>query len=522
MRAHHHPGLSEPVEDGPAKSPLARSVLDKLGQTGWVLTLLLTACATTPEPVVTKPQPGLIAEPTRTSTERQLPEALRVDPTKIVAKPMDLELKQPELVTLPNGLTLYLLEDHTTPLVLVRAMLPIGTVDEPADKLGLTVVTAALLAEGGAGKRSPDELDELLEFHGANLGSGAGEENSQVSLSVRSEDVTTLLPVFADVLQRPRFEAARFDVSINRFLESIRRREDRPDGVAARALGKAVFGPSSPLAREATEATVKAITLADVKKLYATHFGPKRTRLVITGDFDRKTLVDAVKKELGSWKGGEPPARSWAKTEPLQRRVIIVPRKVAQAKVRLGGPGYVRGSPLEFPLRLANTSLGTFGIGRLYREIRDERGLAYSAYSSVGPGPTTGLFQAGFDTKPEQVAEALEVATRLIHDLGTSAPLTDAELSTARDVSVNAFAFRFDTPSKIAWERATYDFFGYPQNYLATWRDRIGAVTAAQASEASRQFDDGLQIVIVGPPEKLGDLSRFGPVSTITDVEQFR
>jgi zinc protease len=489
-----------------------------------LLAAVISSCATppTPPPVVTRPQPGLESAPTRTPPLRQLPPALAVDPTKLTPAPLELDLKQPEVLTLPNGLTLYLLEDHTTPLVLFRAVLPVGSIDDPAGKLGLASVMASLLSEGGAGARSAEAVDQLLEQQAADLGSGAGEEYSTASLSVRAEDAATLLPVFADVLQRPRFEQARFEIAVNRLREGIRRREDRPDGVASRALSKAVFGPASLLGREATDATVQALTRDDVLKLYAAAVGPRRSRLVITGDFDRAALLEQVRQAFGGWKGGALPERSWAAAAPLQRRVIVVPRKIAQAKVRIGARGFTRDTPLEFPLRLVNTALGSFGVGRLYREIRDERGLAYSAFSSVSPGPTSGLFTAGFDTKPEQVSEALEVATRILHEVSTSAPLSAGELRVARDMAVNTFAFRFDTASKIALERATFDHFGYAPGYLATWRDRIGAVTPAQASEAARQLDDGLQIIVVGPPEKLGDLSRFGPVSTISDVEQFR
>ena len=120
------------------------------------------------------------------------------------------------------------------------------------------------------------------------------------------------------------------------------------------------------------------------------------------------------------------------------------------------------------------------------------------------------------------MGEALDVATRILADVSTKAPLTAEELRIASDISINAFAFRFDGAAKIAFERASYDLFGYSPDYLKTWRAKLGAVTADQALQAARQLNDGLQIVIVGPPEKMGDLSRFGPVSTITDVEQFR
>ncbi len=460
--------------------------------------------------------------PTRSTLFRQLPEALAVDPLGITPAPLEFALKQPEVITLGNGLQVYLLEEHTAPLVLLRALVPVGGVDDPAAKLGLAALTGVLVTESGAGSRTPEALDELLEFHAADVSSGGGDEYSTVTLSVRSADLGKLFPVFAELVQRPRFEPARFHVAVGRLLEGIRRREDRPDGLAARALNKAVFGPNSLLGREATEATVKSLTVADVKKLHASTWGAKTTRLIITGDFDAKTLRPLLENEFASWKGGAPAARQWPTAAPLQRRVIIVPRKIAQAKVRIGAWGFARNTPAEFPLRLANTSLGTFGVGRLYKEIRDERGLAYSAFSSVNPGPTTGQFTAGFDTKPEQVAEALEVATRILHDVGTSAPLSQSELRVASDIAVNAFAFRFDGAARIAFERATFDLFGYPKDYLSTWREKMAAVTPEQASHAARQFDDGLQIIVVGPPEKLGDLSRFGPVSTITDVEQFR
>lgn len=487
------------------------------------LGLGLAACATpTPPQVVTRPEPGLESTPTRRSVLRQLPPALAVDPTQIVPGPLEFALKEPEILTLPNGLQLYLLEDHTAPLVLLRALVPVGGVDDPPGRLGLASLTANLVSEGGAGSRTPEVLEELLEFHAADADSSAGDEYSTVSLSLRAADLAKLLPVFADLVQRPRFDPARFEVAVGRFLEGIRRREDRPDGVAARALSKAVFGPTSLLGREATEATVKAISLAEVKKLHATTWGAKGTRLVITGDFEGPALKALLTAEFASWKGGAPAPRQWPPSAPLVRRVIVVPRKIAQAKVRIGAWGFPRNTPQEFPLRLANTSLGTFGVGRLYKEIRDERGLAYSAYSSVSPGPTTGLFTAGFDTRPEQVGEALEVATRILHELGTTAPLSQAELRISSDIAINAFAFRFDAASKIAFERASYDLFGYPRDYLATWREKMARVSPAEASAAARQFDVGLQIVVVGPPEKLGDLSRFGPVSTITDVEQFR
>jgi Peptidase M16 inactive domain/PilZ domain len=182
-----------------------------------------------------------------------------------------------------------------------------------------------------------------------------------------------------------------------------------------------------------------------------------------------------------------------------------VPKQVAQAKVRIGGFGYPRGSPKEYAMRLANTALGTFGIGRLYKEIRDEKGLAYSAFSSVSPGPTTGTFTVGFDTRPEFVGQALEAALGILQGVKSGkAPITAAELASASDIALNTFAFRFDGAAKLVQEKAVFDLFGYPDDYLDRFRAQVLAVDVGVANAAAAELAalDGLQIVVVGPPEK--------------------
>jgi predicted Zn-dependent peptidase len=453
-----------------------------------------------------------------------LPPKLKVKPESIVAKPFDLTIKKPDVQTLPNGLKLYLVEDHAAPLVTVKALVTIGSYDDPAAKLGEAGLLLDLMASGGAGSRTADQLDELLEQQAADLGGSAGGEFSTLTLSLRAEDTKLLLPVFADVLQRPKLQADRFDVSVARVLEGIKRRPDRPEGLADRAVSKAVYGPDSILGRESTAATIKAVTVKDLQALHAHAFGPKTTVLLVTGDFKTPDIVDALTGLFGTWKGGEVPVRNYGPTPKLERRVIFVPKQTAQVKVRIGGFGYKRLDPIEYADRLVSTSLGAFGVGRLYKEIRDERGLAYSAYSYAAGGPTTGMFLAGFDSKPDTAAQALEVALDILEKTAGPQPITKSELGTAADMSVNSFAFRFDSAAKIASERAVLDLYGYPQDYLDKLRENISKVDEAQAKKAATLLGQGgaFQIVVVGPKDKLPDLSKFGPVTTITDVETWK
>ncbi len=492
-----------------------------------LLCLLGVACVTVaPTPNIQSRSESSVNESTRLPPVgwSELPAALAIDPKKVPIPALTLSVIKPLKTVLPNGLIVYSLEDHAAPLVSVRALVWAGQYDDPTAKLGTAGLTAELMTSGGAGPLTAEQVDELLEFHAADLSGGAGDEYSQVSLSLRAEDLAKLFPVFADVLQRPRFQQDRFDVTVAAQLEGIRRRPDRPDGLAARALNKAVFGPTTLLGRETTEATIKAVSLSDLKAFHARAFSPRATALMVSGDFNPALLNSLIQTYLGSWKGPERIARTYPQPSKLQRRVILVPKATAQAKVRIGGPGFQRNSPDEYPMRLVNTTLGAFGVGRLYKEIRDAKGLAYSASSSVSPGPTSGLFTANFDTRPEQVPQALDAALKILDEEATVLPPTLPELRQAADMTINSFAFRFDHVSKIVFEKALFDMFGYPDDYLERYRDNVSKVDGPAANGAVKKLArlDALQIVIVGPPDKMGDLSRFGPVTTITDVEQFR
>ncbi len=394
----------------------------------------------------------------------------------------------------------------------------------PLPKLGESELLFDLMTSGGAGERTADQLDELLEQQAADLGGAAGDELSSVQLSLRAQDLDLLMPVFADVLRKPRFQTDRFEVSVGRMVESVKRRTDRPEGLAARALTKAIFGPSTLLGRESTAATYKAVTVADLKAMHTRALGPNTTVLLITGDFDTAHALEKLTALFGTWKGGEKAKRDYGTPLKLERRVIFVPKATAQVKVRIGGFGYHRLDPIEYADRLVTTTLGSFGVGRLYKEIRDERGLAYSAYAFATSGPTTGQFTAGFDSKPETALQALDVALEILDSTASTKPITVPELKLANDMAINSFAFRFDSVGKIAWERAVLDTFGFPEDYLAKFRENTSKVDEAGAAAAMKTLGQtgAYQIVIVGPKDTLGDLSRFGPVTTITDVEAWK
>lgn len=452
-----------------------------------------------------------------------LPSSLARDPKQLPIPPLDFKVVSPQRVVLDNGLTVYLLPDRASPLVQLEALIYAGSVDDPPEKVGLADLTVGLMASGGAGGLNADALDERLERVAADGFSNAGEELSSVSLNLRSQDLELLLPTFASMVQAPRFQADRLESLRTRYLEAVRRRTDSAEGLAGRGVKKAVYGSSSPMAREATGGTLRRIARADLVDFHRERITPAATALLVSGDFDSEKVLSRLKTLFGEWKGRPHPARPEPAKAPLSRRIFWIPKESPQAKIRLGGRGFERRSKREYAIRVLNSAMSGFGVGRIYKEVRDRRGLAYSATAIASPGPEGGLLLASVDTRPEQTGAAIDATLEQLRKAATVEPPTPPEIATAQDMSLNSFAFRFDSASKIVRERAILDFFGYPDDYLDHFREEMAAVQPSEVAEAARSLYElgSLQIVVVGPPSVLPLLEKLGPVTRVDDVERW-
>ncbi len=450
------------------------------------------------------------------------PAALSARPDAEPIAPLDFHVPKIATVTLDNGLIVYAVEDPTAQLVSLSLLMPGGAIYDPSDAVGLAGLAAALVRAGGAGDRSADALDDALDFIGANVESGAGAETIRVDASALARDFSTLTKLFADVVLRPRFEEARLTQAKDEAAESIRRRNDDPGTIAARLFSKAVYGEKSPWAREPSERSIAALSRAQIVDWHRRVFFPSGARLVIAGPLPSAELVLAAQNIFGAWKG-----KATLPTLPpidrhLSRRVILVPRPFAQARVRFGHLGIRRLDTDESAVGLGNSVLGAGGFtSRLMREIRSNRGLAYGVGSSLSAGRDRGLFLVSMGVEPEKTGEALDTSLALVDQFAKAPAFTSEELARAKDSAINSFAFRFDTPERAASERSMLDFWGYPQDYLERYRDRIAALTDDEVSSAARTHvhPDELQIVVVGDPKRLGDLSRFGPLTVVKDPE---
>jgi zinc protease len=428
----------------------------------------------------------------------------------------DLSFQLPEVETLilDNGIRLYLKADDELPLVQVTAMIGSGGISSPEEKTGFDGLFGSVWRSGGAGDRTAEALDEYLDFLAANVSSSMGTYSAQLDLSLRSEDLSAGLSILGDLLLRPSFDSEKLELARLQAQEHLRRQNDNPGSISRRLLMKALY-PDHYLGRTATEQSLASITRQDLVDFHETYFAPNNLWIAVSGDFDRDTLLEKLNKELGNWPQSHVPEQQLPPVKgPGAGLIQLAAKDLPQTSIVIGDLGLSKENPDQYAVRVLNYILGGGGFNsRMMREIRSNRGLAYSAYSyfQVGrrlPGP----FVAGTETKNLSVVSALSLTREIMDDLRDN-PVTDEELQLAKESQINSFVFGFENTHSVVSQQMSLAFFEYPENYLADYRDRIAAVTVADVQRVAQEFIDPSrqQIVLVGNPEDFGDeLKQFG------------
>ncbi|HRC85926.1 MAG TPA: pitrilysin family protein, partial [Thermoanaerobaculia bacterium] len=233
----------------------------------------------------------------------------RVDELRFPVLP-PLAIPTVERHALANGMVVLFAPDHELGLVSATLMLPTGTASEPAEKVGLVRLGAELLRTGGAGERSADELDELLDAHGAEIATEADPDSLTVELSCLAPDFPQMLGVLADLLRRPRFAPDRLEIARGQLEAEIARQNDDPGQITGRELDEILYGEASPYARQATYATLGAIRREDLLAWQAQQLHPNGLVMGLSGDFDPAQALKLLEIAFGGWpKGPAQPRR---------------------------------------------------------------------------------------------------------------------------------------------------------------------------------------------------------------------
>jgi zinc protease len=401
---------------------------------------------------------------------------------------------------LTNGIVLLVAERPAVPIVAVRVYTRAGAVLDPPDKGGLANLTGATLTRGTA-RRSGPELDAAIEFVGGSLEAGAGRDGLTVSLSVLKKDLDLGLELLQEVVLSPAFPEAEVKRKVAEIQAAIKRSEENPERVAARALAPLIYD-GHPYARpvEGTVASVGKLTRDDAMAFYRERVRPDTAIVAVVGAVTVDEARRAIERSLGGWK---PPTSAPASVPdvpappPPQERKVT--RELTQATILMGRQAIRQTNPDYFPLGVASYILGGGSASRLYGRVRDEGGQAYSVYSYVSPSRHGASFVVGSQTRTSEVPKVL-AAIRAELERMTREPVSDRELDLAKSYLIGSFPFRLDTSSKVADFLVAIEANGLGLDYADRYRASIARVTAADVQRVAAKFfsPDQFSQVVVG------------------------
>lgn len=432
----------------------------------------------------------------------------------------DIVVPEVERVTLDNGMRLFVLEDHELPLIYVSARIRVGSIYEPADKVGLAEITGEVMRTGGTTSKTGDEIDEELEQIAASVETSIGLSSGGASVSVLKEDIDKGLAILADVLMHPAFREDKIFLAKMQHRSAISRRNDSPGQIAGREFDKLIYGPESVYARHTEYATIDSITRDDLVEFHKRFYGPNNMMLAVWGDFDSEQMIGEIKKAFEGWRKIDldlpetPDAPyEWKSTVNLARK-----QDINQSNIYLGHIGGLMSDPDYFALTVMNRILGGGFTGRLFKNVRSRQGLAYSvggAYSASYDH--LGTFFVGCQTKSESTVHAIRAMVDEVRKMRQE-EVTDEELAVAKESYLNSFVFNFDSKGEVINRLMTYEYYGYPADFLQRTKESVEQVTKADVLRVARKHlkPDTVQILVVGRPDDFDEpLTALGAMNEI-------
>ena len=436
-----------------------------------------------------------------------------------VPKLPNFQPRQPKRIQLANGMVIFLQEDHELPLIDGTARIRGGSVNEPADKTGLVDIYGEVWRTGGTKSQTGDQLDDFLEVRAAKVETGGGPDSTTISFSCLKGDLDDVFKAFVDVLQNPEFRADKIEIAKKGEEDSISRRNDEIGDIAHREAVRLAYGADNPYARIPEYATVAAITRQDLIDWHGKYVHPNNIILGISGDFDSAAMEARLRAAFDSWPKGPNLPKNQIQYNPAKPGYYLIPKEdVNQSNIRMVAMGTTRDNPDYYAISVFNEAFGGGFSSRLFNDIRTKRGLAYGVGGGIGTNfGHPGILQISIGTKSQSTIESIQATDEDIADLATK-PISDDEIQRAKDAILNAFIFRLDSPDKILGERMTYEYYGYPADWLDKYQAEVKKVTAADVNRVAAKYlhKDQLAVLVVGNTKDFDKpLSSLGTVKNI-------
>lgn len=401
--------------------------------------------------------------------------------------------------TLPNGMKIFLLEDHELPIVSGSVRVRTGNLFDPADKVGLASITGTVMRSGGTPEKTGDQIDEEMENIAASVESDIGESSGSVSFSAMKENTDEVLGIFKDVITRPEFRQEKIDLEKSEMRSEIARRNDDAHGVASREFADIVYGKNSPYGWEVQYSTLDHIKRQDLIDFYKRYYFPANMLMAVWGDFSSAEMKAKLEKLFSGWNYEQPKVPAFPPVAEAPHPGIFLAKKddVTQTffiEGHLGGELKDR----DFPaLAVMGDILGSGFQSRLVQRVRTQLGLAYDISADWGANyDHPGLFEISSSTKSASTADTLKAVQQEIERIRTS-EVSEDELETARQSALNGLVFAFDTKTKTLGRLLNYEYFGYPKDFIDQYQRALEAVTRADVLRAAREHVHPADVTVV-------------------------
>ena len=431
---------------------------------------------------------------------------------------LKVKLPRAQEATLKNGLQVILLESHKIPTFNMQLVVLSGGLSDKPDYRGLASFTAALLREGTS-KRSSKDIAEQVDALGATLTANAGLSSmtSTVTTSGLIENLDQTLDLFADVIRNPTFPQAEVDKYKTRTLAQLQFQRSIPQFLAAEQFQRAIYGANHPASLIAPPAeSLKKLTSKDLADFHATYYRPNNAFIAIVGDVTMKEIMPKLEKAFGDWAKGDVPATS-IPAAPAQSdsRIYLIDRPGSvQTVLQLGTLGIERTSPDYFAVLLADRVLGGGPSGRLFLNLREDKGYTYGAYSNFGGSKFKGTWISSSEVRTDVTEGAMKEFMYELNRLRTD-PVSAEELDNAKRAIIGGFALSLEAPNALLQNIITQKLYNLPADYWDTYPQKVSAITAADVQRAAQKYIDlgHLQVVAVGDATKAREvLAKYGKV----------
>src|SRR5262245_5247200 len=426
---------------------------------------------------------------------------------------------EPKRVELPNGMVIFLQEDHEIPLIDGSIRTRGGSRSEPANKVGLVDLYGEVWRTGGTKSQTGDQMDDFLEARAAKVETDGMVDSTTIGWSCLKADFDDVFKLVVDLLQNPEFRDDKLELAEKSMEEIIARRNDNPSSIAGREAAKLAYGADNPYARQAESAPVRAGKRGERGCSHNTYVQPTNLIVGVSGDVYSAAMEAKLKAAFASWpKGPSTPKPDIGFQAAKPGYYLVSKEDVNQSNIRMVALGTERNNPDYFAIEVFNEVLGGGFSSRLVQDIRTKRGLAYAVGGGIGTAfDHPGVIRFVMGTKSQSTAEAIQALYENVDNLQKK-PIDDAEIKRAKDAILNSFIFNFDTPDKVLRERMAYEFYGYPLDFLEKYRAGIEKATKEDVNRVAAKYlhKDQLAVLVVGNPKDFDKpLSALGAVTNV-------